>query len=401
MASVSLAGEDAAAAHPHLETLATARVAALLFWRPGALEAVCLAKNEAMARLLSGARGMADDSSRSPVLGRRAHELSPELRPHWEEGIARALEGIGGRSEPIPFLVREESEARVEHHGVLWMPVRDAVGDVRGALGMLYDVTPVLERTRRLVGAIAHDLREPVVALRLAAKKLQGTSATSRSMPAARRSVPPRQSVRPKPLLDPHELVDLADRMSRLIGDAGSFAVLSGGEPVRLSPRPCDLGVVVRRVCDELREQVTAPLTTSVQSCYGTWDPDAVRRIVTNLVNNAREHGPPAGLVRVELTQSAGEATLDVYDQGKGIPAEEASRLFEPWHRGLSSNGQTSSGAGLGLYIVREIVAAHGGKIAGRRVDGGFLMRVTLPLAGSGVLARVGRDGGGKPPLDR
>ena len=105
-------------------------------------------------------------------------------------------------------------------------------------------------------------------------------------------------------------------------------------------------------------------------------DPRLLRRLVRNLLENARRHGSPP--VRVELRRDGGTVVLDVMDRGEGIPAAERERVFAPFHR-LGSDGK---GVGLGLALVRQIARLHGGDATiAQRPDMPACFRITLPAA--------------------
>ena len=105
-------------------------------------------------------------------------------------------------------------------------------------------------------------------------------------------------------------------------------------------------------------------------------DPRLLRRLVRNLLENARRHGRPP--VRVELRRDGGTVVLDVMDRGEGIPAAERERVFAPFHR-LGSDGK---GVGLGLALVRQIARLHGGDATiAQRPDMPVCFRITLPAA--------------------
>lgn len=103
-------------------------------------------------------------------------------------------------------------------------------------------------------------------------------------------------------------------------------------------------------------------------------DPRLLRRLIRNLLENAKRHGKPP--IRVVLRQQNGQAVLDVVDAGNGLPASEHEQVFRPFHR--LGEGQ---GAGLGLALVRQIARLHGGEaIVAVRSDAASCFRVTLPL---------------------
>ncbi len=106
-----------------------------------------------------------------------------------------------------------------------------------------------------------------------------------------------------------------------------------------------------------------------------------LERVLTNLLSNAVKYSPERGTIRVRVTRQDSQAVLEVADEGIGIPPEAQARLFEPFYR-AANVGATTSGFGLGLYIVQEIVQRHGGRIELDSAEGqGTLVRVILPLS--------------------
>jgi signal transduction histidine kinase len=104
-------------------------------------------------------------------------------------------------------------------------------------------------------------------------------------------------------------------------------------------------------------------------------DSRLLRRLVRNLLENARRYGRPP--IRVEVRRQRGDAVLDVIDMGSGVPEAERERIFAPFQRG----GADGKGAGLGLALVRQIARLHGGDAAvSPRGDAPSCFRVTLPV---------------------
>jgi signal transduction histidine kinase len=109
---------------------------------------------------------------------------------------------------------------------------------------------------------------------------------------------------------------------------------------------------------------------------------DALRieQVLTNLVSNAIKYSPRGGRVEVTLEQPGTEAILNVVDQGVGIPSDDQAHIFEPFRRSGASR-ELVPGAGLGLFVARRIVEAHGGRIeVESRPGAGSTFRVHLPL---------------------
>jgi len=92
------------------------------------------------------------------------------------------------------------------------------------------------------------------------------------------------------------------------------------------------------------------------------------------------KYSPGGGVVRVRVTQQGADASVEVTDQGIGIPPEAQAHLFEPFYRAGNVDRRTS-GFGIGLYVVREIVQGHGGRIVATSTEGqGSTFCVTLPV---------------------
>ncbi|WP_219470324.1 sensor histidine kinase, partial [Nonomuraea rhizosphaerae] len=113
-------------------------------------------------------------------------------------------------------------------------------------------------------------------------------------------------------------------------------------------------------------------------------DEARLRQVVSNLVGNAVAHTPPGSPVRIGVGTAGDRAVLVIEDEGPGLGAEEAARVFDRFYRADRSRARTGGGggAGLGLAIVRSIVAAHGGQVEVRSAPGeGAAFHVLLPVA--------------------
>jgi signal transduction histidine kinase len=155
-----------------------------------------------------------------------------------------------------------------------------------------------------------------------------------------------------------------AERASRLVNDLLDFAKARIGATIPINPRPTNLREIVEQVVDEC--QASAPgrvIRIGHQGDeLGTWDADRIAQVITNLVGNALQHGAPGAPIIVESRISGNDAVLTVANEGAGIASEELERLFEPYHRGANAAERRGS-MGLGLFIAREVIAAHGGTI--------------------------------------
>jgi signal transduction histidine kinase len=142
---------------------------------------------------------------------------------------------------------------------------------------------------------------------------------------------------------------------------------------VELSPEEVNLSAVARDVADRLGEGLartgTPVRVTAPASVIGRWDRLRLEQVLTNLLANAGRHASGAPVdVAVEPLADGG-ARLVVRDRGRGIPPADRARIFEPFIQLDPMHG--AGGFGLGLWIVRRIVAAHGGTIRAEDAPGG------------------------------
>jgi PAS domain S-box-containing protein len=171
-----------------------------------------------------------------------------------------------------------------------------------------------------------------------------------------------------------------ADRVTRLLTELLDVSRIDAGR-LEMRKQVVDLPTVVRKIVAG-RVASGDPEDRFVVSTDGQlpemWlDPDKIEQVIGNLVENALRHGDGTVTVAVRPFESGAEVT--VADEGEGIPEETASRVFTRFWRG----GKRRGGTGLGLYIVKGLVEAHGGSVeVGRSPSGGAQFRFLLP-AGS------------------
>ncbi|RKH45751.1 sensor histidine kinase [Corallococcus sicarius] len=220
-----------------------------------------------------------------------------------------------------------------------------------------------------LVGIVSHDLRNPLSAI------LLGTSSLLRRDELDERSI--------KAVL---RIQASAERAVRMIRDLLDFtqARVGGGIPVHC--QDLDLVAVVQQVAEEVQvnfpERVLRTVTTGPDT-RGRWDPDRIAQVITNLVSNALKYSPEGTPVTVRVGGTGQSAVLEVHNTGDPIPADLLPRLFQPMQRGGPGMDRTTRSVGLGLYIVRHIVDAHGGTIdVTSTAEAGTTFTVRLPRAG-------------------
>ncbi len=210
-----------------------------------------------------------------------------------------------------------------------------------------------LEDDRALILAgVSHDLRTPLARLRLGLEMSGGDVQLKSGMAA-----------------------DI-DEMDRIIGQFLDFARAAGGEP----PQPTDLAAMAREIAARYRDSGHTLTEEIVAVPEVTVRPMAVRRLITNLLDNAFRYGGED--VRLRVAATARAVTIEILDRGPGIPADEVERLKQPFTR-LETARSGKGGSGLGLAIVERIARMHGGALdLLPREGGGLQARVTLPVGG-------------------
>lgn len=170
-------------------------------------------------------------------------------------------------------------------------------------------------------------------------------------------------------------------RLSRLIEDLLDISRINIGR-LNLNLEPFDLVDVAKDVLERFAEQLaSARCTAKLKSkapLMGTWDRFRIEQVIINLLANAIKYGPGQP-IEMELTQSGEWVDITVRDRGIGIAKEDQQRIFNRFERAVSGNHY--GGLGLGLYIVHQIIAAHGGSITVESEPGqGSSFHVRLPL---------------------
>jgi signal transduction histidine kinase len=227
------------------------------------------------------------------------------------------------------------------------------------------------QRARQLafLGGVAHDLRNPLAALKTAtALWAPGHPALAPEKTAATMGVVRRQ----------------LDRLDRMVGDLLDAARIEAGRfELRLEDH--DLAELSKTSFELFRSaspnhtlELAAPEGQLVARC----DAYRIEQVLNNLLSNAIKYSPKGGTVKLTLERRDTWAALTVSDQGIGIAPEDLRLLFQPFSR-TGASRESIPGVGLGLYIVRMIVVAHGGRIEVDSKPGvGSAFTVLLPLAG-------------------
>ncbi|MGE0548269.1 MAG: response regulator [Kofleriaceae bacterium] len=255
------------------------------------------------------------------------------------------------------------------------VPLRDGSHKVVGSVNVVKDVSAdraiAAERDRiaryqeELMGIVGHDLRNPLGAILAGTEVLKlRAGANSAFEPVIRRI---RSST--------HRMTRIVDQLLDV-----TRARLGGGIPVSVSDTA--LKPLISGVVEELA--LAYPETKfelrSDGDIQGQWDPDRLGQVVANLLGNAAQYGRPGAPVGVEVARDNNAAIISIRNAIRDAPIapEVIATMFQPYRRGNVAGH--SGGLGLGLYIVHEIVRAHGGTIDVQSNDNGTVFRVMLPI---------------------
>ena len=183
---------------------------------------------------------------------------------------------------------------------------------------------------------------------------------------------------------------DVVAQLDRLTRDLLDVSRLQMGQ-LPLRPGPVDLAALVRdvatRVQDQLEPRHRLRLELGSDPCPVVADADRLGQVLANLLENAAKYSPEGGELRVTLQMDDGGALLGVHDEGMGLPPGSAEAIFAPFGRAANAERRQIRGLGLGLYLCRDIVARHGGRIRAESAgeDRGTTIWVWLPTESAGT----------------
>jgi signal transduction histidine kinase len=248
-----------------------------------------------------------------------------------------------------------------------WALQRDERGAPAAVLEINSDIgaRKALERMEReFIAMVSHELRNPLTSLKVFAEILRATETYNA------RAV--------------EVILAQADRLDRLIGDLLDASRIEAGR-LRLSRRETDLVALARAGVERARAGSRAhaiALEAPEGPVRGWWDRDRLEQVLENLLSNAIKYSPEGGEIRVHIERGPAEARVAVADRRLGIAAEALPRLFGRFYRAEAASNSPIKGLGLGLYISRSLIEAHGGAMGVESEPGrGSTFRFTLPLA--------------------
>jgi PAS domain S-box-containing protein len=324
-------------------------------------DGVFLVDRDGIIRLWNPAAAQTFRVPAAKALGRHVTESITDWDTLWEQTH-------GGRAnQAFPLSVRDDER---------WLSA-SAVSFSGGTVFAFRDITEqyAIEQLRSdFVSTVSHELRTPLAAIYGAALTLQ------------RDDVRLEDSQR-SGLLD--VISSEADRLARIVNDILWASRLDSGQ-MGITIERCDAEALTAQVADALRAHAPTGIVLGVEAEAGlpavAADPDKLRQVLTNLIDNAVKYSPDGGHVHIRVARVGNRIRFRVRDEGLGIPTAEQARIFEKFFRLDPQLTRGVGGTGLGLYICRELVERMHGRI-GVDSDGrkGSSFWVELPVANSSV----------------
>ncbi|MBN1483196.1 MAG: PAS domain S-box protein [Chloroflexia bacterium] len=321
--------------------------------------------NEALERML--------EWPREEILDRTCAELfdlhDAEGRPICQD--ACPLQQQGCSDHPYVEGVLRTPSGRQVHVGISYTVLRDAQGRLREAIANVRDITQQKEAEElqsTFISIISHELKTPVAIIK-------GYAGTLRREDAQWDLQTLRQGLQ--------VIEEESDRLDQLITNLlEASRIQSGG--LSLNPAPIQIVGLVEKLVDGFRMQTDKhDFELDFPADFPPlWiDFERIRMVLSNLLANAVKYSPEGGTIRLGGWVELERAVLYVADEGIGLPQSEIPHVFDRFYRVDNRLSRTTAGAGLGLYLSRSIVTAHGGEMWVRSRPGeGSTFYFSLPL---------------------
>ncbi|MGQ9677158.1 MAG: PAS domain-containing sensor histidine kinase, partial [Chloroflexota bacterium] len=318
------------------------------------------------------------------LLGKRPHEplgtiadYARTLRMPYPDGRPLPVDGLaitgalqrGEKESGRQETATEPASGRQINLLISVAPLRDPHGRIYGAVEVAADITPLVElqRTQEEVASIvSHDLRQPLTSILGQSQLIEKALDKGQVQPAKRSA---------------EAITTSAKRMNSMIQDLVDSVRLGAGR-LKIEREPVDLAAFIQ----ELLQRSSASMDVkrvklSVEPGLppASADPDRLERILSNLLSNAFKYSPPGTPIETRVSRRGDQALVVVQDHGQGIDPEDLPHIFERFYR---AKGRKPGSVGLGLFITRMFVEAHGGKIwVESKLGQGSTFYFTLPLA--------------------
>jgi PAS domain S-box-containing protein len=291
--------------------------------------------------------------------------------PRDQTPLHQALQGNSIESAEF-FLRRQDGELVPVIVGC--SPVRDGEGMVLGAVAIAYDATSIkeLERLRgEWNSMVAHDLRHPLSTILL---QIQLLAERNKDLAELRGPV--------------ERIQRSVLRLDRMVGDLMDLSRLEARR-LSLARKRMDLPALTRACLDEVAARAdgrSLKLDLHGEIPLIEADPDRISQVLHNLLSNAIKYGASGTPILVTIDSADSQVSVAITNEGRGIAPEELPRLFQRFRRTADAKLTGLDGVGLGLFITRSLVEAHGGRLDVRSAVGGTTtFRFTLPRSSAPI----------------
>lgn len=308
------------------------------------------------------------DRPRQQIIGRSVFDILPEAEAKRHNEADQGLFAHPGTCQYEGAITA--ASAVVRHAIFKKTTFTDSSGELAGLLGLILDVTPEreVERLRReFVSTTAHEFQTPLAAILGFCELLQQ----------------PEGEI----LGDRDEFIAIiqerAEFLSRLVDQFLDVGRIEAGRGLEIHPHPCHPQTLIEKVLrnNRMDNRKRFELHFPPHCPQVLVDEDRLIQVFDNLLSNAVKYSPPEGSIIISGEVDGTFLRINVDDQGPGLASEHQSRIFDKFYR-VNLTESSPSGTGLGLFITRAIIAAHGGQIAAGDAPGkGTRITFTLPLA--------------------
>ncbi|HKB79979.1 MAG TPA: HAMP domain-containing sensor histidine kinase [Thermoanaerobaculia bacterium] len=332
-----------------------------------------------------------------PVLHQQPLMQSPQMQPHAELRLVHTPKQLGTEQFPAGFAHTVALASPLSDYAVravvrtpyatsgwqnarfasIWFTVLalalTALGAALALRGLLRE-SETMKLRGALIANISHELRTPLSMIRLGAETLKRSTRLTDKQ---------REEIEDAVLREVLHLSHLVENVLDVARIQNRSTKALAFSPVR----PRDLVTSVLTTYESWIRSKGFALSLQIEETVDEqlWDRDAVSRALLNLIDNAVKYSAEEKELTVVLRQSLEDVILEVKDRGIGIEPDDLQHIFDPYYRAQFSDTQTRRGAGLGLTLVQQIVASHGGRVEVESAAGaGSTFRLLFPRMQSG-----------------
>ncbi|MGH2507504.1 MAG: ATP-binding protein, partial [Ktedonobacteraceae bacterium] len=323
------------------------------------------------------------------LIGHAWSELAPDKQAAqtWEAVVQKHT--IIHIPELVTTMLSENRQEQIWNYTVAPLMDNREQGTGRYVLVSLFDITEQVQARRELeqidslkddfLSLAAHELRTPLTTIQGNAQMLHRILRKAKEQPSTETEL---AQTREREMRTLDTIAHQVTRMNRLIAEMldvtrirGNVLVLNKVEKVQIVP-------LVQRVIEPYKGQGREIiLHANDGNLTGTYDPDRLEQVLTNLMSNAIKYSPANKPIVVTITPKDAEVIISIRDEGIGISAEDQAHLFERFYRTEKARSDGVEGLGLGLYIAHEIIIQQGGRMWCESKKGqGSTFYFSLPL---------------------